>query len=104
MSFNDVMRQFLTDLSDVFPENVAIQSSLESFENVVRINFKKPMHMFIEFVGPHAEKILHNDDTVFDNMHFPGIDFKKLWTSDISSNTKHAIFAYLKQLLLLSVS
>jgi hypothetical protein len=102
MAFNDVMRQFLTDLADVFPENAAVQSSLESFEDIVRINFKKPAQMFIESIGPHAKKIMEHDDSVFNDMHFPGVDFKTIWSSDISSNTKHAIFAYLKQLLLLS--
>ena len=102
--FNEVMRKFLTDLSDVFPEDTAIQASLESFEDIVRVNYKKPLHMFAESMTPYAKKIADEDETMFDEMHFPGIDFKKLWNSGISDNTKHAIFAYLKQLLIMSVS
>lgn len=100
-SFNDIMRQFLSDLTDVFPEDVAIQSSLESFEDIVRINFKKPAQMFAETIGPHLVKIMHHDESVFSELNMPGVDFQKLWKSDISDNTKNAIFCYLKQLLLL---
>ena len=104
VSFNDIMRQFLTDLADVFPEDIAIQSSLESFEDIVRINFKKPAQMFAETIGPHLMKIMHHDESVFDDIHLPGVDFKTLWKCDISDNTKNAIFCYLKQLLILSAS
>ena len=103
-SFNDIMRQFLSDLASVFPEDIAINSSLESFEDIVRINFKKPAQMFAETIGPHLVKIMHHDESVFDEIDMPGVDFKKLWKSDISDNTKNAIFCYLKQLLILSVS
>lgn len=102
MSFNDVMRAFLIDLTEVFPENGSIQSARESFEDIVSINYKKPAHMFAESMKPHVEKIMRDDDTVVDDMHFPGIDFKQLWNSDISDNTKNAIFSYLKQLLILA--
>ena len=100
-SFNDIMRQFLSDLVSVFPEDIAIQMSLETFEDIVRINFKKPAQMFAETIGPHLVKIIHHDESVFEDLNMPGIDFKKLWKSDISENTKNAIFCYLKQLLLL---
>ena len=103
-SFNDVMRQFLSDLAEVFPEDGAIQASLETFEDIVRINFKKPAQMFAETIGPHVVKVMHHDETVFDEIDLPGVDFKTLWKSNISDNTKNAIFCYLKQLLILSAS
>lgn len=104
MNFNDLMRSFLVDLADVFPEDPAIQTSLQTFEDLVRVNFKKPAAMFAESIGPHASKISVRDETVFADMDFPGIDFKKLWESDISVGTRHAIFSYLQNLLILSCS
>ncbi|AGE50202.1 hypothetical protein ATCVCanal1_484L [Acanthocystis turfacea Chlorella virus Canal-1] len=104
MSFNDVMRQFLSDLSEVFPEDAAISTALQSLDDLIRVNFKKPATMFLEAIGPHAQKIGAHDESVFTDMDFPGVDFKTLWNSGISHNTKNAIFMYLKQLLLLSVS
>jgi len=104
MSFNDVMRQFLTDLAEVFPEDPAIVTAQQSLDDLVRMNYKKPAAMFLETIGPYAEKIGAHDESVFADMEFPGVDFKKLWNSGISQNTKTAIFMYLKQLLILSVS
>ncbi|AGE49522.1 hypothetical protein ATCVOR07043_538L [Acanthocystis turfacea Chlorella virus OR0704.3] len=104
MSFNDVMRQFLTDLAEVFPEDPAIVTALESLDDLIRMNYKKPAAMFLEAIGPYAQKIGAHDESVFADMDFPGVDFKTLWNSGISQNTKNAIFMYLKQLLLLSVS
>ena len=104
MSFNEVMRQFLTDLANVFPEDPAILTAKQSLDDLIRVNFKKPAAMFLEAIGPYAEKIGAHDESVFEDMDFPGVDFKNLWNSGISANTKNAIFVYLKQLLLLSVS
>ena len=104
MSFNEVMRQFLTDLANVFPEDPAILTAMQSLDDLIRVNFKKPAAMFLEAIGPYAEKIGAHDESVFADMDFPGVDFKNLWNSGISANTKNAIFMYLKQLLILSVS
>lgn len=100
-SFNTVMHAFLVDLTDVFPENDAVQSSLENFDQLVKINFKKPRQMFIETVGKFSEQIVKRDEAMFDHLKFPGFSFKDLWTSDISIGTKDAIWAYLQQLILL---
>ena len=104
MSFNDVMKQFLADLAEVFPEDPAIVTALQSLEDLIRVNFRKPAAMFLEAIGPYAQKIGANDESVFADMDFPGVNFKTLWSSGISQNTKNAIFMYLKQLLMLSVS
>ena len=100
-NFNDVMHSFLVDLTDVFPENDAVQASLENFDQLVKINFKKPQKMFIETVGKFAEQIIRRDDTMFDRLKFPGFSFKDLWTTDISDGTKTAIWDYLNQLIFL---
>lgn len=99
--FNTVMHAFLVDLTDVFPENNAVQSSLENFDELVKINFKKPQKMFIETVGKFAEQIIRRDESMFDQLKFPGFSFKDLWTADISGGTKDAIWAYLNQLIFL---
>ena len=100
-AFNVVMHAFLVDLTDVFPENNAIQASLENFDQLVKINFKKPRQMFIETVGKFAEQIIKRDDTMFDHLKFPGFSFKDLWTDEISVGTKDAIWTYLNQLIFL---
>jgi hypothetical protein len=62
--FNTVMHAFLVDLTDVFPENDAILASLENFDQLVQINFKKPRQMFIETVGKFAEQIAKRDEAI----------------------------------------
>ena len=99
--FNTVMHAFLVDLTDVFPENDAIQASLENFDQLVKINFKKPRQMFIETVGKFAEQIAKRDEAMFECLKFPGFSFRDVWTDDLSSGTKDAIWIYLRQLILL---
>jgi hypothetical protein len=101
MDFNKVMHDFLVDLTDVFPENDNIQKSLETFNDLVRVNFKKPQKMFMETVGKYADKIVKRDETMFDVLKFPGFSFKSIWTDDISKGTKDAIWDYLNQLIYL---
>ena len=101
--FNVVMKSFILDLSEVFPEDPAIQSSYETFDDLVRVNYRKPLLMFVESMGAYAEFVANRDETMFLNMNFPGIDFKKLWFSDISANTKNAIWQYLSQLCILAM-
>lgn len=103
-TFNEVMHSFLADLTDVFPEEDAIQSSLNTFDDLVAVNFKKPQQMFIESVGIFSKQIIERDETMFDYLKFPGFSFKSLWSRDISVGTKNAIWVYLQQLLFLSAS
>lgn len=100
-NFNVVMHAFLVDLTDVFPENDAIQSSLDNFDQFVKINFQKPQKMFIKTVGRFAEQISKRDEAMFDHLKFPGFSFKELWTSELSTGTKDAIWTYLNQLIFL---
>lgn len=100
-NFNAVMHAFLVDLTDVFPENDAVQASLENFDQLVKINFKKPQKMFVETVGKFAEKIIKRDESMYDHLKFPGFSFSDLWTADISDGTKDAIWTYLQQLIFL---
>ena len=102
-NFNVVMRAFMVDLTDVFPENDALQSSLEKFDELVKINFKKPQKVFIDLVGKFTEQIIKRDETVFDHLKFPGFSFKNLWEDDISAGTRGAIWDYLNQLIFLCV-
>jgi len=101
IEFNKVMHDFLVDLTDVFPENDNIQNSLETFNDLVKINFKKPQQMFMETVGKYADKITKRDEIMFDVLKFPGFSFATIWTDDISAGTKDAIWVYLNQLLYL---
>jgi hypothetical protein len=101
-NFNTAMRAFLYDLAEVFPENNAIESSLESFDDLVKVNYKKPQQMFISAFAPFAEHVAQRDASMFAHLKFPGFDFNELWNSDISENTKQAIWVYVQQLMIIA--
>lgn len=103
-NFNTVMHAFLSDLTEVFPEDDAIQRSLNTFDDLVNVNYKKPQKMFVETVGKFSKQITDRDEVMFDHLKFPGFSFKSLWSRDISAGTKNAIWVYLQQLMLLSAS
>jgi hypothetical protein len=102
--FNTMMRTFLEELSEVFPEDMSMRSSVTTFDELVSINFKKPQQMFMEVFTQYAKFVAERDERMFENLNFPGINFKKMWMSDISSSTKDAIWAYLSHLLVLGVN
>ena len=102
--FNVVMRTFLEELSEVFPEDPSFRASVSTFDELVSINYKKPQQMYMEVFTQYAKFVAERDERVFENLNFPGIDFKKMWSSDISQPTKDAIWAYLSHLLVLGVN
>jgi hypothetical protein len=97
--FNSVMLEFLTELADVFSDEPSFYHALENFKELVSINFKKPREMFVETIVPFSDKIVSRSDSFFDSIDFPGVDMKKLWHSDISEDTRDAIWKYMTALL-----
>ena len=99
-AFNDIFRQFLTNLIEVFPENAtALERYLNRFEMAIGINCKTPRELFMNIVGKYSEQIVNRDERVFETLELPGLKFKTMWTDDISIGTKNAIWAYLQKLL-----
>ncbi len=102
-AFNTMLRSFLEELADVFPEETQISVFLEGFDPLVALTPRAPLDMFIAAMAPHAGLAMAKDPALFDNLQFPGgINFKKLWSSaDVSDATRDAIWQYINLLLLL---
>jgi hypothetical protein len=98
------MKMFIEELVEAFPGDTSFVSALYTFEDLVSANYKKPSQMFMELFAQHAQLIADKNESMFDAIGFPNIDFKKLWKKDISNSTKDAIWAYLSQLLILAAS
>jgi len=98
--FNHLMVQFLEDLVEVFPEDSDIQASIDTFDDVVSINYKKPRDLFRTTFVPSAQLIADRNPAVFD-ITSGGVDLKRLWTSNISDSTREAIWDYMTRLLIL---
>jgi hypothetical protein len=103
-AFNDMLKTFVQELADVFPDNSGISNFLGSMDDVVALDPKMPMDTFVKTVGPFSKQITARDESVFESMRFPGIDFHQLWHSDISETTKEAIWQYLGMLVVISTT
>lgn len=101
-AFNTTLKNFMEELADVFPEEAQIRVFLEGLDALVALTPRAPMDMFVESLAPHSQLLMTKSPDLFDQLVFPGgIDFAKLWTTDISDNTRNAIWEYLHLLFLL---
>lgn len=104
-AFNTMMKNFLEELADVFPEETQIKAFLDGFDALVTLTPRGPMEMFVDAVAPHSSLAMAKDPELFEKLNFPGgIDFRTLWASDISDNTREAIWQYINLLFLLGTT
>ena len=123
-NFIKIMYDFLNDITTSFPEyidSVTENDMLKLIYKNEKIEKKEPSELHennhildlqkycLEIYPERFFDILYKNDKIFEkdneiNCKFiPGIDFKDIWNSDISDNTKKIIWQYL-QLVLFSIS
>lgn len=104
-AFNTMLKNFLGELADVFPEEAQITTFLHTFDSLVTLNPRGPLELFVDSLTPHAPLAMAKDPALFDKLQFPGgIDFQRLWRTDISDNTREAIWQYINLLFLLGTT
>lgn len=104
-AFNTMLKTFVEELAAVFPEEKHIATFLAGFDPLVALSPRKPLELFVQAVGPHAQHVMARDPALFEHLRFPGgIDFQVLWSSDISDATRDAIWQYLHLLFLLGTT
>jgi len=104
-AFNTMLKNFLGELAEVFPEETQITLFLEGFDALTTLTPRGPLDMFVEALTPHAGLAMAKDASLFDKLEFPGgIDFARLWKTDISDNTREAIWQYINLLFLLGTT
>lgn len=104
-AFNTMLKNFLEELAQVFPEETQIRLFLDGFDALTTLTPRGPLDMFVEALSPHAGLAMAKDPALFEKLQFPGgIDFKKLWQSDVSDNTREAIWQYINLLFLLGTT
>lgn len=103
-AFNQMLTNFFEELVEVFPDVPDIKAYADSLPTLISANTRKPMELFMAATAPHADAIMAKDDSLFDNLKIASIDFKTLWTSDISDNTRAAIWQYVHMLFLLGTT
>lgn len=115
-----VMKDFLNDVGNTFPEyNETINNSKElqfilnyketKEDELKETSFEDLKNYCLKIYPERFFDILYKNESIFDkdndiNCYFiPNIDFKELWCTNISDNTKNIIWQYL-QLILFSIS
>lgn len=105
-AFIQMMGQFLTELRTTFPEETKLKTYESHFEMMKKMNPRKVVEVFMESVRPYQEKVMAQDEQFLlnnaDKISFLNdLNITRWWTTDVSDNTKNAIWQYLKTLLTL---
>jgi hypothetical protein len=105
--FNQVMDEFFNELIDIFPEESKIKVNYNLFQTLVKSNIRKPCTDFMHGSIPYLEKIAMRDEEFFTGEDKPSLlssmNIEKLWTPDLSENTKNAIWKYIKTFFTIGV-
>jgi hypothetical protein len=104
-AFNTLMRNFITELNETFPEFQELGMFVTGYDALISFDANKPLDAFMEAMGPHANLIMSRDVSLFeqDGVSLGGaVDLKKMWhSSDLSDATRDAIWQYLTTLYVL---
>lgn len=108
-SFNDMMGQFFDELVLTFPEDEVIYESKMKFAVARAATPRLPMENFMHAVKPYADKIMAKDITFFseDSKNvgwLAELQIDKLWESDMSEQTRAAIWQYVQTLYILGTT
>lgn len=108
-AFNDMMQQFLDELVLTFPDEKKLAKFQSTFMIVRKATPKKPLKEFMESVTPYANHLMQKNDEFFKTHaseipFLEDLDIPRLWNSDLSENTKNAIWQYLQTLYILGTT
>jgi hypothetical protein len=104
-TFNQIMDEFFNELIEIFPEESKIKVQYNLFQTLCKTNIRKPCNEFMLGSIPYLEKIAMKDEDFFVSPEQPkllkSMNISKLWSSDISDNTKDAIWRYIKSFFII---
>lgn len=104
-AFNTLLKSFLEELVEVFPEQRDVATFLAGFDAFTLITPRKPLQLFVEAMSPHSDLIMTKNPALFDALEFPGIDFKAMWGSPgVTEATRTAIWQYIHMLFLMGTT
>ena len=106
-AFNQTLQEFLDDLKNTFPEEKAIRTLSLKFETGIVANNRLALDQLMPELTKHAQLISSRNEQLFLDPQYnviQDIDLQRLWKSDISDNTRKAIWDYLNTLLMLGTT
>ena len=104
-AFNTLMKNFITELHETFPEFTELGLFVSGFDAFVAMDPMQPLTSFMQTIGRHSNLIMSRDDRLFEKEDVSlggAIDLKKMWdSSDLSDATRDAIWQYIITLYVL---
>jgi len=98
--FNQVVDEFFNELIEIFPEETKIKTKYILFQAIIKINIKKPCIVFMTVINEYLEQIAMRDEQFFLGNNKPKIlEEIDLWKSDLSPETKLAVWKYIQSLI-----
>jgi hypothetical protein len=106
-AFNDMMGQFLVELSKAIPGEGGIKKFLTSFEMLRSTNPRAVVDAFMKGISPYSEDISNRNEALIEKMatmdYLKDLQIQSHWSS-LSANTKNAIWQYLQTLFMLGTT
>jgi hypothetical protein len=105
-AFNDMLSQFLSELTQTFPEEKGIKKYESAFDLLRKSNPRKVIENFMMVTSPLQEKIMAKDETVLtdgDLKSLGELNIGKNWAG-CSQNTRDCIWQYLQTLMMLGTT
>ena len=115
-AFNNTLDKFVHELISSFPAERKFVVFKNAIKLVQKVNPRKVLLLFIEYIDPYKEKLLNRDESFFLNESYSNIleqtdnkenawklvDKLKLYWEDTNENNKNVIWDYFKQLITLA--
>jgi hypothetical protein len=103
-TFIVMVEQFLSELTQCFPNEPKIKKFVNSFDILKKSNPKKILDLFMDKLSPYQERIMNKDETLMDDDTIAlnnELNLKSIWnTPGITENTKNAIWSHLHSILM----
>ena len=105
-AFNQTLQEFFNELGEMFPDDKTITTQKEKLGLTEINDSTMALDSIMPILAKHASVITAKDEGSLNliNEAFPEIDLVKLWNSNLSDNTKKAIWEYLNTLLMLGTT
>jgi hypothetical protein len=105
-AFNSLLKNFIDELAETFPEESKITFASKSFDTLVKNNPRMPLDMFVNALSPHTTLLMAKDPKLFDQpIELGGMDLAKVWAKDdVSQASREAIWSYLHTLFVLGTT
>jgi len=116
--FNNVISDLISELCELYPSDRDIKIFREKFNMITKVNNQMVLRGFLLHVYPHKQNIMNEDEKFFlsnatdlvkdaadkdDNVSITqALNIKKLWESNMTPETKSAVWKYFKVLIILS--